>query len=171
MISDALQELYASAPRGQFAENGVTLTHPAFSQDWHLTNYPVSENPSVEFEAFRAIVDGEIKSFLSHPIDARLPQQGTTGAQQMEISLANSGAVMASEIVNAAQMPEVPINVRVDTFIIGDLSPQDDPFIFEVSTVSVDRQSVTSRAGGNDILNQATPRLRFTRTSNPGLSR
>lgn len=170
-ITPALQRFYASGSNGVFVEEGVSFFHPAFSQSWHLTNWAESDNPEVEFHAFTGIVRGERRRFLSHPLGIELPNQNVTGGQRLRINLRNSGDKMSTEIIAASKTPNIPIQVQADTFIIGNETPQDEPFTFSGQSVSFNASSVTIEAGVSDTINQAVIIQRYTGATNPALSR
>ena len=171
MIREDLQEFYASGPEGVFSELGVSFYHPAFSQNWHLTNWAEMDEPEVEYHAFNGVVRGRVERFLTHPMEISLPTQNVSGGQRLRVTLRHSGSIMSQEIFAAAKTPHTPIEVQVDSFIIGSLQSQDDSFAFLGKQVSFSASAVTIEAGGSDVLNQPYLRQRFVGETNPGLLR
>lgn len=161
-LTERQRRLYASAPRGEIGRCGLSLTHPAFTRAWHLTNSP---------RAFSAQVGGQLVTFEVHPFRIVRPEIGTSGKLDLKLDIHNSGKVFAGEFLRAAAMPRVAVRVEVNDYLPGDPVSQIDPFVLWLQDIAVTPSSCSGVAASTDFLNLEFPRQSYTLGAFPGLDR
>ncbi len=161
-LTDRQRRLYASAPRGEIGRCGLSLTHPGFSRDWHLTNSP---------KPFQGLVGGMLVTFDVHPFRIVRPEIGTSGKVDLRIDLHNSGKVFTAEFRSAARQPQVPIRTEVNDYLPGDPESQIDPIVLGLTDVAITLENCSGTAGSVDFLNTEFPRGFYQLDRFPGLDR
>lgn len=161
-LTDRQRRLYASAPRGEIGRCGLSLTHPAFTRAWHLTNSP---------RPFEGIVGGETVTFEVHPFRIVRPEIGTGGKVDLKLDIHNSGKVFTAEFLRAAAMPRVPVRTEVNDYLPGDPVSQIAPIILGLQDITVTPSSCSGVAASVDFLNLEFPRQSYTLTAFRGLDR
>ena len=156
-----LRKYYASAPAGEIARETISLTHSAFSQDWHLTNFQ---------EAFSANVDSVEVDFIIHPFTFREPEDSTTGRVEVQVDIFNTGPTFVAELQAAASDATETIQLVYGVYLEAESDPE-RTFTLEVQSVALGTNSITARAVGPNVLDGRYPN-KFYRTSKfPGLRR
>ena len=166
--SERQKKLWYSAPVGEFSRAGMTLTHPAFSRDFHLTNW---------VDEFQGEVGGFLVTFETHPFNFAWPEISPDGRADMTLDIHNSGQSFVSEIEAAARYLDlvsgelVPVAVEMNDYIIGDTRSQIDPIRFELANLAIDEANCSGTAMGCDTLNAGLPSGAYTPDRFPGLVR
>lgn len=153
MATDRLKKWRASAPADEVQLDCLTLTHPAFSQDWHFTNND---------QAFSAIIDGRIVNTIVHPFKAKLPDIGTSGRQDLQIDIFNSGPQFVAELQAAAAQPTVQIACAYHVFFETYTDPE-ETISLAITSVAITPKAASATARWADPLNRKFPSL-FYRT-------
>lgn len=161
-LTERQRRLYASAPRGETGRCGLSLTHPGFTRDWHLTNQP---------RPFEGRVGGQVVQFEVHPFKIVRPEIGTSGKLDMRLDIHNSGKVFAGEFLRAAAMPRVPIRAEFNDYLPGDLDSQTDSIVLSLLSVGVTPSNCSGTATSVDFLNLEFPRQSYTLRMFRGLDR
>lgn len=164
-ISQALKEIYASAPATQRYVETLAFSHSLFPQSYYMTN----DNQSWQF----LLETGEAKTFVAMPFAVVLPTLDGRGNQDLALTLANIGRDLVNPIEAAIAKPSEPIRcvyrVYVDTALT---TPQSDPPLqLTITGIEVTRDSVSAAATRADILNRAFPFNMYTYPIFPGLRR
>lgn len=160
MATDRLKKWRASAPAGEVQLDCLTLKHPAFSQDWHFTNND---------QGFDAIIDGQSITTLVHPFKAKLPDIDTTGRQDLQLDIFNSGPQFVAELQAAAQAT-VQIDCAYHVFFEPDTSPE-ETITLALTSVAITPKAASATARWADPLNRKFPSLFYRTDTFPGLSR
>lgn len=164
-ISQALKEIYASAPATQRYIETLAFSHSLFPQTYYLTN----DNQPWTF----LLETGEQKTFSPMPFSVVLPTLDGRGNQDLALTLANIGRDLVDPIEAAIAKPSEPIvctyRVYVDTALT---TPQNDPpLALTITGIEVTRDSVSAAATRADVLNRAFPFNMYTYKLYPGLRR
>lgn len=164
-ISQALKEIYASAPASQRYIETLTFSHSLFPQTYYLTN----DNQPWIFK----LETGVTKTFAVMPFRIVLPTQDGQGNQDMGITLANIGRDMVDPIEAANALPGEPIKCTYRVYIDqANSMPQNDPVeVLTINAVEITRESVTATAKRSDVLSRAFPYPLYTYQVFPGLRR
>ena len=119
-ISQALKEIYASAPATQRYIETLAFSHSLFSQTYYLTN----DNQSWSF----LLETGQLVTFAAMPFRIVLPKTDGQGNQDMGLTLANIGRDLVDPLEAANGKPSEPIKcvyrVYLDT---ANTTPQNTP--------------------------------------------
>ena len=120
MTTEKLRRVFASAPAEEVIIETLQLSHSRFSKVWYL-----SSNVSA-FDA--ALETGAVAHFQPLPFSVKLPNSDAQGGQLLNISIANAGQEMVSEIEAAATAPNERIEVVYRIYLESDKSmPQNLP--------------------------------------------
>ncbi len=164
-ISQALKEIYASAPATQRYVETLSFSHSLFSKTYYLTN----DNMPWSF----LLETGQLVTFQQVPFRIVLPTSDGKGNQDLGLTIANIGRDLVDPIEAAIANPSEPIKcvyrVYLDT---ASTSPQNTPPLNLIITgIQYNREAVTASATRMDVLNRAFP-YNFYKTSDfPGLRR
>ena len=164
-ISQALKEVYASAPATQRYIETLSFSHSLFSQTYFLTN----DNMPWTF----LLETGATVTFQQMPFKIVLPTSDGKGNQDLGVTLANIGRDLVNPIEAAIAKPSETIKciyrVYLDT---PSTAPQNSPPLQLIITgIQYNRETVSATATRSDVLNRAFP-YNFYKTSDfPGLRR
>jgi hypothetical protein len=161
-LTERQRRLYASAPQGEIGRAGLSLSHPEFSRDWHLTNSP---------KAFDGLVGGAVVTFEVHPFRVVLPEIGTSGQVDLKLDIHNSGAQFSAEFLAASRQPEQLLRVELNDYLPGDLESQIEPIILHLSDVALTTETCSGTARSTDFLNLQFLRRFYELRWFPGLAR
>jgi hypothetical protein len=164
-ISQALKEIYASAPATQRYIETLSFSHSLFPNTYYLTN----DNQPWMF----TLEDGQWKDFLVMPFQIVLPTLDGDGNQDLNLTLANIGRDLVDPLEAAIAKPAEPVRCVYRVFLNQHLTrPQNDPVLqLSVTGVQVTKEAVSATATRTDVLNRAFP-YNFYRTDLfPGLRR
>ncbi|QYJ00744.1 DUF1833 domain-containing protein [Thalassovita mediterranea] len=160
-LSARLQRYNASAPAGEVLRETLTLTHSAFSQDWHLTNF---QSP------FSANVGGVAVDFLLHPFTFRRPEDSTSGRFEVQADIFNTGPVFIDQLQAAAAVATERIQLIYGAYLDAGTDPE-ETFTLEVSGAAPGSNAVTVKAVIANMLNGKYPRDFYRSDKFPGLRR
>lgn len=165
MISDRVKRYYASAPAGEVMQETVSLYHPQFSRDWHLT--------TAEAEFTADLGTGEVVTFTPAPFAVRLPSRDASSSQKLNFGLANVGDEIMAEL--AAMTAEMTTDIRLEFRGYLDTgptaTPDEGPLVLSLSEIEVTPLQINGTATSVPLFATSVPRLTYTRQWFPGLSR
>lgn len=167
MVTGRQRRLYASAPHDEYAREALSLYHPGFSQDWHLTNWFEGFDGRVEDVEGRA----RTVAFLRHPFKVNLPEIVDSGNYDMTLTLFNSGPEFIAQINSAAAQNDVPVRAEYRAFLDANDVSQIRPIRLTLLSLSAEGNAVTARAGIPDIVNRPFPSRNYTADLFRGLDR
>lgn len=164
-ITQALKEIYASAPATQRYIETLAFSHSLFASTYYVTN----DNQSWQF----LIETGQLVTYLPMPFKIVLPTLDGKGQQDMALTLANIGRDLVDPLEAAIAKPSEPVRcvyrVYLDT---PSTSPQNSPPLSLIITgVNVTAEAVSATATRTDVLNRAFPFNFYTYATFPGLRR
>lgn len=123
-------------------------------------------------EQFSGLWSNHYRIFEPVPTDIKLPSRDETGKHLMSITWCGI-TFQAQEYLDAALVePTRPIECWYTVFILGDRSPQIDPYIlFNLTDISINSNTVQATASRSDILNKVFPSEKYRPDKYPGLVR
>lgn len=162
MVSDRLKTYRASAPADEEGRICLSLTHSAFSEDYHFTPFK---------GGFTGLIGGVSTDFEEYPVSPpRLPPKNTSGRYDMEVDLWNSGPAFVAELQAAAAVPDEQIEVTYRLYLDAGAEPEEE-LTFSVTSVALLDEAVTAQSSRGDILNKLFPSLRYGTDTFVGVSR
>lgn len=161
-LTERQRRYYASAPIGEVGRTGLSLFHPLFDHDWHLTNFA---------RPFEGLVDGALVTFQPHPFEVDRPEIGADGKSDLRLNIHNSGAVFTRNLLAAAEVAEPRIRVLVNDYLPGETASQIATIEMDFVAMTLTPENCTGSALGADFLNQEFPRGFYRLTEFPGLDR
>jgi hypothetical protein len=164
-ISQALKEIYASAPTTQRFVETLAFSHSLFASTYYVTN----DNRPWDF----LLETGQLVTFQAMPFQIVLPTVDGKGNQDLELTLANIGRDLVDPLEAAIAKPSEPVRcvyrVYLDT---PSTVPQNTPPLqLTITGVSVTAEAVSATATRSDFLNRAFPYNFYTYAQFPGLRR
>ena len=164
-ITQALKEIYASAPATQRYIETLAFTHSLFSQPYYVTN----DNRAWNF----LLESGQSVTFNPMPFRVVLPTLDGQGQQDMAVTLANIGRDLVDPLEAAIAAPSEPIKCTYRVYLdTENTSPQNTPALALIITgVNVTAEAVSATATRTDVLSRAFPYNFYTYTTFPGLRR
>ncbi|MDJ0922122.1 MAG: DUF1833 family protein [Henriciella sp.] len=164
-LTDRQRRYYASAPNGEYQQQGLSFYHPAFSQDWHFTDWR---------EPFQAEVAGVLQTFDVHPFRVSLPKIDENGKYELKLDVYKTPQLV-SELKSAAAYvatdPEALILATYNQYLVGDTAPQQDAVSLELTVAAIQGDWCTLTAARIDVVNKKFPNMFFRRDLLPGLDR
>lgn len=164
-ISDELKKIYANTNTAQRYVECVSLTHPNFGQEFHLTN---------DFRSWTFLdVANKPITFSPLPFTVSLPSQDGLGLNELDFSFANAGGLMMAALENARVNSQVPISVIYHVYrdIPNDVPQINPPYSMEITEVAVSETSLNARATRFNVLGRIFPRIKYSVVDFPGLKR
>lgn len=163
MSDERWMKYNASAPVGELKRETLSIFHPELSQDWHFTIWP---------EEFSANVRGVEVDFLCHPFTASLPESGTSGRHEIEVTLFNTGREFVREIKRIKADVTTPIDIEYNQFF----EPETDGIdkarrVMAGTSVPFDTSNVTIVGTWLNFLNRRFLKDIYSTTLFPGLDR
>lgn len=164
-ITQALKEIYASAPQTSRFIDTLAFSHSLFPQTYYLTN----DNQAWDF----LLENGQLVTFSPMPFRIVLPTLDGKGQQDMELTLANIGRDLVDPLEAAIVNPREPIKCvyRVYLDTPSTASQNTPPLSLVLTGVNVTGEAVSATATRNDVLNRAFPFNFYQYTQFPGLRR
>jgi hypothetical protein len=164
-ITQALKEIYASAPVTQRYIETLAFGHSLFSQTYYLTN----DNQPWDF----LLESGQLVTFAPMPFRIVLPTVDGKGQQDLALTLANIGRDLVDPLEAAIVNPREPIKCTYRVYIdTPSTSPQNTPpLVLSITGVSVTAEAVSATATRTDVLGRAFPFNFYQYTQFPGLRR
>jgi hypothetical protein len=164
-ISQALKEVYASAPATQRYVDTLTFSHSLFPQTYYLTN----DNMPWRF----LLENGQSVTFTQVPFRIVLPSSDGKGNQDMGLTIANIGRELVDALEAAIAKPTEPIKCILRVYLdqAGSLPQNSPPLSLIITDVNYGREAVSATAGRMDVLNRAFPYNFYKLDSYPGLRR
>jgi len=147
-----LRTAWASAPNAEQILHTLELSHPRFSKVHYLTSNNV---------AFKATLEsGTVVEFLPLPFAVKLPASDAQGAQLLDITIANAGADMVSEIEASSTAPDSRIEVVYRVYLRSDTTaPQMEPLRLSLDKLTMTNEAISGTAGRSDMLNFQFPSI------------
>ena len=166
-LTAALRREYASNATGVRIREGVTLSHPAFSRQRHISPDPFAW----------AADDGDGRTITYHPAPIAITQPGQdeSGMGRLPITFAAVPEVVA-ELIRAADNATLPMTMTLREYLDGNLVPE-QVREFSLTGASIDTKAGTvSAVAALRVLTDAArwPRFLYRATgpkSFPGLDR
>jgi hypothetical protein len=171
-ISTELADVYMNNPHGIYFIEAIDIEHSALTDPLHYTNAS---------KAITGLLDNAGEDFVQYdplPFNAKLPDKNTDGTQSLELSISNITTALVQYINIMATAPQEPMRLSYRVFLstqvslaghhLNQLVP---PWRYEVSSVSLTAQAVVMSATKVNIHNRSFPRVRYKRTTFPGLAR
>lgn len=164
-ISQALKEIYASAPATQRYIETLGFSHSLFPQTYYMTN----DNQAWPF----LLESGQLVTFMPMPFQVVLPTLDGQGNQDMALTLANIGRDLVDPIEAAIAKPSEPIRCTYRVYIDqASTGPQNTPPLsLTITGIQISREAVSATATRADVLNRAFPYTYYTYQLFPGLRR
>ena len=165
MISPALKQVYASAPRGATYVDTLELSHSAFPTTFYINN----ANRLWTFE----ISSGVAVDFQPVPFKLVYPSLDGRGQQDLQLMLDNVGRDAMDALEAAALLPQESIRVicRVYLNVANSLPQNDPPLELVLSEIEVTKTAITGTATRADTLNRPFPSYYYRTDNFPGLNR
>lgn len=173
-ISPELRRLYASAPYNSVFKQTLQLYHPAFTQQYYLTNYPEAVT-GVSLGTLPPDVpaDPTFTEFMPWPFKAVEPDNDARGQQDLRLALANVDPTIMDELQRAATSGSTrPIDCLYRVYIDDDPDPNPDPplYLF-LSAIEANYTQISATATRADVVNAEFPRVFYTISGFPALQR
>ena len=164
-ISQALKEIYASAPYTSRYIETLSFSHSLFAQTYYVTN----DNAPWTF----LLETGVSVTFASMPFKIVLPKNDNKGNQDMALTIANIGRDLVDPLEAAIAKPSEPVKCAYRVYLNQANSiPQNSPPTTLVLTgVQVARDAISATATRADVLNRAFPFNFYRYEQFPGLRR
>ena len=164
-ISQALKEIYASAPTTQRYIETLSFSHSLFPSTFYLTN----DNQSWSF----LIESGQLVTFSAMPFKIQLPTSDGKGNQDMGLMLANIGRDLVDPLEAAIAKPSEPVKCIYRVYLdqSSTLPQNSPPLSLIITSVQVTREAVSATATRMDVLNRAFPYNFYKTAEFPGLRR
>ncbi|MEE4661485.1 MAG: DUF1833 family protein [Halieaceae bacterium] len=171
-ISAALADVYLGNPHGVYFIEAIDIEHAALTSALHYTNASFGVTGLLD----NALLD--TASYIPLPFTATLPEKNTDGNQSLDLSISNVTAELVGYIDQMAAAPQSPITLTYRVFLSSQVSASGHylnqltpPWRYEVSSVALTATEALMSATKVNIHNRLFPRVRYTRTSFPGLAR
>lgn len=164
-ISQALREVYASAPATSRYIDTLAFSHSLFPQTFYLTN----DNQPWQF----LLETGQLVTFTPMPFRIVLPSNDGKGQQDLNLTLANIGRDLVDPLESAINKPSEPVRCVYRVYLDqASTSPQNTPPLTLIITgVTMNRDAVSATATRTDVLNRAFPYNFYKYSDFPGLRR
>jgi hypothetical protein len=164
-ISQALKEIYASAPATSRYIDTLSFSHSLFDRTYYLT----SDNQAWPF----LLETGSLVTFTPMPFRIVLPSSDGKGQQDLNLTLANIGRDLVDPLEAAIANPSEPVRCVYRVYLDqSSTAPQNSPPLTLIITgVNMDRDAVSATATRTDVLNRAFPFTFYRYDSFPGLRR
>ena len=164
-ISQALKEIYASAPTTARYVETLSFGHSLFPS----TYYIVADNKPWDF----LLETGQAVNFTAMPFKVVLPTLDGNGNQDLNLTLANIGRDLVDPLEAAIANPTEPIRCTYRVYLDQpNTQPQNDPpLTLIITAVTVTKEAVSATATRNDVLNRAFPFNFYNYKVFPGLRR
>lgn len=123
-------------------------------------------------EEFVGLVDGHEQLFAPVPAQVTMPSLDDSGRQDMKIVWCGISREAQAFLDAAIINPKEPVICRYTIFILGNPTPQIDPWIeFHLEAVAITEDAVAVTASRTDILNKIFPSEVYRLDKFPGLRR
>lgn len=158
-LTAAIQESYASAPKGVFLLDTLEISHPSIPAE---TIFIVRETKSYDL----TLEDGvTVETFQPLAFNITLPPAGDKGIQELRLEVDNVDRSI-SDFFALAKDYRTPVKVVYRPYLNTDLStPQlDPPLELNLTDVKITAEKVTSRATFADLINKKHPLEMYTRS-------
>lgn len=164
-ITQALKEIYSSAPATQRYVETLAFSHSLFPKTYYLTN----DNMPWSF----LLETGQLVTFQQVPFKIVLPTSDGKGNQDLGVTLANIGRDLVDPIEAAIGNPAEPIKCTYRVYLdSASTAPQNSPPLSLIITaIQYARDSVSATATRSDVLNRAFPYNFYKTADFPGLRR
>jgi hypothetical protein len=169
-ISEALKEIYATAPVDRYYIETLTLVHPIFilgdntEGNFYMTN---------QRDAFTGTLEtGDVVEFQPVPFTAIPPNNEDESDLQLQVAIDNASRGLMDNLERLGETPNVPIEVYYRVFLSDDLTVQNDPPLkLDILAVKATQQMVSFSAGLTNLRSKPFPSELYTVELYPGLAR
>lgn len=169
-ISEALKEIYATAPIDRYYMETITLTHPIFIEGENTTGEFFITNQRDGFSG--TLEDGRTVAFEALPFVAIPPKSEEQSDVQLQVAIDNASRDLMEYVEKLGTTPNVPIIVTYRVFLSNDLTVQNDPpLVLDIISVNATQQMVSFTAGNSNVRDKPFPSELYTTELYPGLSR
>lgn len=169
-MSDALNELFASAPVGVMYYATLEFRHSAFDPAT-IRLVQGFDDIVATLEPGAPVNPSTAVTFTAAAFSVRTPTKGVEGEYDMQLVIDAADGEITRQLELQAAANREPIKVRFREFISSDLSePQSTAIEMTLINPKVDKNRVTARAVFADVVNKAFPSINYTLTTHPGLA-
>lgn len=165
-ISQALKEIYASAPTTQRYIETLEFSHSLFpARSYFMTN----DHQPWDF----LLETGVLTTFVPVSFKIVLPTIDGQGNQDLALTLANIGRNLLEPIEAAIAKPSEPISCVYRVYLdVKNSAPQNTPpLALTITGIEMTRDTISAAATRADTLNRAFPSNFYTYAQFPGLRR
>jgi len=139
-MTEHLQEILASNENIQVFDT-IILSHPNFSRTFYLINDVVNRDLNV---------DGTLQTFEAMAFRLELPTYGEA-QQDLKVILPNIGYDLIIELENAISSPDVPISVRMLTYVEDSQDPQMELNDLTLGKIVANDTTINATASRKDL--------------------
>lgn len=164
-ISQALKEVYASAPATSRYIETLAFSHSLFSQSYYMTN---------DNQPWSMLLEtGQLVTFNVMPFKIVLPTSDGKGNQDLALTIANIGRDLVDPLEAAIAKPAEPIRCVYRVYLDQPAtSPQNTPPLsLIITSINITRDAVSATATRSDVLSRAFPYTFYKYETYPGLRR
>lgn len=168
-LSEAIKEAFASVPTGKVVLDTLSVENPNNGETIYLANSAVDHVLTLE--------TGETVTFEKSAFSFKLPQDGSSGRQDLQLQMDNNDRRIINFIIGATNtaienskvMP--PCECVYRPYLLPDTStPQmDPPLMLTLKGARVKDGVVSAKATFADVLNAPFPNENYTRQRFPNL--
>jgi len=164
-ISEALKEVYATAPIDRHYIETLELSHPIFGNGFFMTNQRELLQGTLE--------DGRVVNFRPVPFTAIPPNSEEQSDIQLQVGLDNTSRELMVYLERLGRKPNVPIVVTYRVYLSDDPTTvqNDPPLVLDVISVTATQQFVSFTAGNSNMRDKPFPSQLYTTELYPGLAR
>jgi hypothetical protein len=167
-LDAALAEAYATAPAGAVVLDTLEIWHPAFTSALRIVNDEVALQGRLEAGAPRQA--GEIVTFLALAFKLRPPEITPDSVPVLEVEIDATDRMIVAEI-DAAVATLDPVEVVWRRYLLEDAGTGPGYVVGGMVLISTSATPgrMVAQAGWPDLINEAFPRLDYTRETFPTL--
>jgi hypothetical protein len=165
-ISDALKEVYATAPVGEYYIETLTLSHPEITGTVrYITNNRDGWPAKLE--------TGEDVYFTYTPFGVVPPDRAEQANLSLKVAIDNTSRNLMDELEALATQPTEPIAVVYRVYLLSDPDTvqNDPPLTLEVLSVTATESAISFNAGITNLRAKPFPAELYSPEKFPGLVR
>jgi len=182
LLSEALQEAYASCPVDTVILETLEFRHPSFIDD---QGQPTAirvvkdwRDWTAKLEASAPLNPGQFVTFIGYAFRYDPPSMEDNRPPEVEITIDNVAAGILFYIDQAISTPDI-IKMTYRPYLSTDVDAQgrlnqphmNPPLHFDVTSIEANVMTITARAKFGDFTNMKFPSEDYTATRFPGLFR
>jgi hypothetical protein len=110
--------------------------------------------------------------FLPVPVETTWPTRDDSGTYEINLSICGVGGEAKTFLDKATKNADIPVSCFMSIFVLGDPTPQIDPWIeLHLTGIVISLEGVAATATRVDIINRPFPRNVYRLSKYPGLRR